>query len=63
MICCLCYHEIFLDVLQDCYMAQVTLPQPTLVHLIINFSSNGGWSLVYCISGISMLDMKSFFLL
>ena len=33
MICCLCYHEICSDVLQDCYMAQVTLhvPQPTLV--------------------------------
>ena len=31
MICCLCYHEIYSDVLQDCYMAQVTLPQPTLV--------------------------------
>ena len=31
MICCLCYHEKCSDVLQECYMAQVNLPQPTLV--------------------------------
>ena len=31
MFCYLRYHEICSDILQDPYMAQVALPQPTLV--------------------------------
>ena len=31
MICYLCYHEVCSDVLQDCYMVQVTIPQPKIV--------------------------------
>ena len=30
--------------------------------MIMNFSPNDGCAIVYCISRISLLDMKSFFL-